>query len=175
MLAIYSLPSVITWMACGLLQRLKAKYREKRWNVQLLEHLFLSNSCNNIGGDGHEQLDKIGLLIVLVLLVIFTLSIVLSTVPLLLEYIFINQAGAASSQALSGIIALTIAVVYTVPFTLLSITHAEAVMAAYDVLLSTALIFDVLEIFTYLAIFGVMRLWILTFLVIITIFYYATC
>ncbi len=161
MLILYSVSIVIGRYGCNLHQRLKAKSGKTRWFVKLVEILFPPNFCINIVGDDYKPqpdrytklIDRSTKLVAGGILIIFTISIMYYALPSILDNIFTNQAGTASSQGLSGIVALTIAVIYTVPFTLLNMTSSEAIRAAYDALLLIALMISMLEIITFLAIF----------------------
>ncbi len=113
--------------------------------------------------------DRIYRLLVLFMLVGLAFLITYNLIYIFIKIIFITQTEAVSFQALSGIVALTIAIVYAIPFTLLNITRVEAVSAAYDVLLSTGLTISILEIIISLAIFRVMLLWVIALLAITTI------
>ena len=155
-LAVYTVPLVSTRTTCGLVRRLKVRYREKRWRVRLLKILFLSVSCNNINGYGYEQrVDRTYRLISLVVLAAFAFLVTELVTPLFLKAVLLSQVSVASSQTLSGIIALIMAIVYAVPFNLLNLARTEAVKAAYDVLVSTGFVFSILEIFIFVVIFKV--------------------
>ncbi len=172
-LILYSVSIVIGRYGCNLHQRLKARSGKTRRYVKLVEILFPPNFCINIADDGYKPqpdrytklVDRSTKLVAAGILIVFTISIMYYALPSFLDNILTNQAGTASSQGLSGIVALTIAVIYTVPFTLLNITNSEAIRAAYDALLSIALMISMLEIIAYLAIFRVSLLVITALLV----------
>ncbi len=174
-LILYSVSIVIGRYGCNLHQRLKARSGKTRWFVKLVGILFPPNFCINIVGDDYKPqpdrytklIDRSTKLVAGGILIIFTILIMYYGLPSILDNIFTNQAGTASSQGLSGIVALTIAVIYTVPFTLLNMTNPEAIRAAYDALLLIALMISMLEIFAYLVIFRELLLVITALLVVI--------
>ncbi len=171
MLILYPMFSIVTGQyGCNLIQRLKARSGKTRWFVKPVEILFPPNFCINIIDDGYEsQSDRGTKLIVGGILIFSTIFLIMYYgLPLFLDNIFTNQAGTASSQDFSGIGALVVAVIYTVPFTLLNMTNSEAVRAAYDALFLIALMISMLEIFAYLVIFRELLLMITALLVVIS-------